>query len=98
MCDSLRLTYGTSLVHLWKKVKENELPKVADYIPADLPVPAERRRLRMAAGLTLRQLAEIVGTSHSAVSRWETGQREPRGANRRIYAVALDELREVARR
>ena len=35
-------------------------------------------RVRQEAGLSQRQLAQLVGTTQSAVSRWERGHDEPR--------------------
>ena len=37
----------------------------------------ELRGLRMGAGLTQQQLADILGVSHISVSRWETGKSIP---------------------
>ena len=36
------------------------------------------RSVRRAAGLSQRELAERIGTTQSAVSRWEAGRDEPR--------------------
>jgi transcriptional regulator with XRE-family HTH domain len=56
-----------------------------------LPAPAERRRIRKAAGVSLRDMAAAIGVSHTAVAAWEAGAtpREHRGA----YAQLLAELR-----
>ena len=37
----------------------------------------ELRGLRMGAGLTQQQLADILGVTHISVSRWETGKSIP---------------------
>lgn len=60
-----------------------------------LPSPALRRALRENAGLSQTLLAEQLGVSRAAVSRWETGDRTPREDNRIAYADALRELREM---
>lgn len=46
-------------------------------------------RLRGERGLTQEELAELVGVQQETVSRWETGEREPRGKTRRDLAAAL---------
>lgn len=62
-----------------------------------LPPPAARRRLRLRAGVPLLVVARAVGVTSAAVSRWETGLREPAGAHLEDYAEVLDRLaREVA--
>jgi transcriptional regulator with XRE-family HTH domain len=43
-----------------------------------LPDPVVRRLLRIQAGLTQRDVAKCLGTTVAAVSRYESGQREPR--------------------
>jgi len=64
----------------------------------NLPDPAIRRLLRERAGLTQAELAAAIGVSRVAVSRYETGQRRPRGRLALYYAAALDRLMtEVAR-
>jgi DNA-binding XRE family transcriptional regulator len=58
----------------------------------DLPPPAERRRLREAAGLSQAQVAAALGTRREAVGSWEAGQREPRPPQRAAYARLLEGL------
>jgi DNA-binding transcriptional regulator YiaG len=58
----------------------------------DLPPPAERRRLREAAGLSQGQIATALGTRREAVGSWEAGQREPRPPQRAAYARLLEGL------
>ena len=58
-----------------------------------LPPPAARRLLREAVDLSLADIGGIVGVTRSAVSRWERGERRPRGENRRRYAAVLAHLR-----
>jgi transcriptional regulator with XRE-family HTH domain len=59
-----------------------------------LPAPAERRRIREAAGLSLRDVAVAVGVSHTAVASWEAGY-TPR-ERRNEYARLLEELSRLA--
>lgn len=66
-------------------------------VHADLPSPAERRRLREASGLSQAELARIIGVSTAAVGHWETGARSnPRGPLLDRYVSALRALREAA--
>ncbi len=60
----------------------------------ELPLPAERRRIRVAAGASLRDVAHELGVSHTAVRRWETKPSVPR-ESRIAYARLLDELRQL---
>jgi DNA-binding transcriptional regulator YiaG len=52
----------------------------------------EARRIREAAGLSLQEVGEVVGTSSAALSRWETGQRRPTGRAALRYARLLARL------
>ena len=60
-----------------------------------LPLPAERRRIRETAGISLRDVAAAVGVSHAAVANWEAGGM-PRGKPRAAYVRLLDELKRLA--
>lgn len=52
----------------------------------DLPSPI--RAARIAAGMTQQQLADALGVAQQSVTRWETGEREPRVSTlKRIAAV-----------
>ena len=53
----------------------------------------EIRRQREERHLSQEELAEAVGVSRQAVSKWESGAAQPTGANRRALLQALD-LRE----
>lgn len=65
-------------------------------VHADLPEPAERQRIRKAAGLSQAELARIVGVTTAAVGHWETGKRStPRGPILDRYVEALRALREA---
>jgi transcriptional regulator with XRE-family HTH domain len=59
-----------------------------------LPPAAERKRIRLDAGASLRDVARELGTSATSVDRWEQGAspREKTAA----YARLLEELRRVA--
>jgi transcriptional regulator with XRE-family HTH domain len=43
-----------------------------------LPPPAQRRLLRLRAGISIRAVAQRVGVSDVTVLRYETGARNPR--------------------
>ena len=60
----------------------------------ELPLPEERRRIREAAGASLRDVARELGVSHTAVRRWETTRAVPR-ESRIAYVRLLDELRQL---
>ncbi|WP_055631783.1 telomere-associated protein Tap [Streptomyces griseoruber] len=60
----------------------------------DLPPPAERRRLREAAGLSQAQVAKALDTRREAVGNWEAGRTEPRPPQRAAYAKLLEKLAE----
>ncbi|MHB1988906.1 MAG: helix-turn-helix domain-containing protein [Acidimicrobiales bacterium] len=53
------------------------------------------RRLRLAAGLSLYDVARDLGVRAGTVSRWETAKRVPRGEAAVRYSVLLGELFEV---
>lgn len=57
-----------------------------------LPEPVIRRLLRERAGLTQAAVAEALGVRRSAVTRWESGARSPRGALLEQYVLLLDRL------
>ncbi len=54
-----------------------------------LPPPRVRRSIREAAGLSQGELADVLGVHRISVSRYESGQREPRGKLRLAYSEAL---------
>jgi DNA-binding transcriptional regulator YiaG len=60
-----------------------------------LPPADERRQIREAVGLSLRDVGEALGVSHTAVSDWEAGA-TPRERQRVAYVRLLDELRRLA--
>lgn len=57
-----------------------------------LPSPAMRRALRQSSGLSAAELAELMGVTRQAVSKWERGVRTPRGPHLEAYIAVLDEL------
>lgn len=57
-----------------------------------LPPPELRRFLRERAGLPQQAIADEVGVSRPAVSRWEAGRRTPRGDDLRRYSEILARL------
>ncbi|PWI43030.1 helix-turn-helix transcriptional regulator [Streptomyces sp. ICBB 8177] len=76
---------------------ENELFSAVDALleqvaQDDLPAPAERKRLREAAGLSQAQIAKALGARREAVGNWETGKTEPRPPKRAAYARLLEGL------
>jgi transcriptional regulator with XRE-family HTH domain len=62
----------------------------------ELPPVEMRRALRRGAGLTLSDVAEVVGVTRQAVSWWERGRRTPRGRNLDAYGDVLRALRRDA--
>ena len=50
------------------------------------------RQLRENAGISESNMARELEVTQAALSRWETGQRTPQGANARRYARALRRL------
>jgi DNA-binding transcriptional regulator YiaG len=76
---------------------ENELFSAVDalleQVPTDdLPPPAERKRLREAAGLSQTQIATALGTRREAVGNWESGRTDPRPPQRAAYTRLLEGL------
>jgi transcriptional regulator with XRE-family HTH domain len=62
-----------------------------------LPVPEVRRRIRLAAGVSVRELAKALGVSHTAVASWEPPEgRTPSRGLRDEYRRLLEELRRLA--
>jgi transcriptional regulator with XRE-family HTH domain len=57
-----------------------------------LPPPAIRRLLRKHAGLTQAEVATVLGVRRPAVTRYETGARDPRGEVRLAYVELLERL------
>ncbi len=60
----------------------------------NLPGPRARRALRVAAGLSQRDVAQELRVSRVQVSRYESGDRVPRPEIAARYAALLDRLRQ----
>jgi transcriptional regulator with XRE-family HTH domain len=52
----------------------------------------EAQALRLSAGLSLREMADAIGISHSNLWLWERGQRSPRNVAALAWAALLDDL------
>ncbi|MFI8944304.1 telomere-associated protein Tap [Streptomyces syringium] len=59
---------------------------------AVLPCPAERARLREAAGLTQAAIAQALGARVPSVQAWEAGRAEPKGERLQAYRRLLEGL------
>ena len=70
--------------------------KLAEKVRAirDLPSPEDRRAIREAAGVSQRDIGEELGRTRAAVSRWETGDRLPRGDDLLGYVKILRALQD----
>ncbi|MEV6841749.1 helix-turn-helix domain-containing protein, partial [Streptomyces sp. NPDC051133] len=72
---------------------EDELFAAVDALLAgepEMPGPAERARLREAAGITQTRLAQVLQTTTQTVKNWEVGRSEPRPPRRQAYQRLLD--------
>ena len=58
----------------------------------DMTTSGKARRIRLAARLSLHEMARAIGSSHAAVQRWETNERRPRGELALRYLALLDAL------
>ncbi|MFG3585629.1 telomere-associated protein Tap [Streptomyces sp. NPDC047990] len=57
-----------------------------------LPAPAERTRLREAAGLTPAAVAQALGVRVPSITAWEAGRAEPKGERLEAYRRLLEGL------
>lgn len=57
-----------------------------------LPPPTARRRLRVSAGLTLRDIGAALDVAPLTVQRWETGRSRPRRDHALRYRELLERL------
>lgn len=62
---------------------------------AKLPPPAERKRIRQAAGLSLQRMADALCVSPVAVFNWENDKDGPSLENAARYRALLDQLAEA---
>lgn len=89
------LTFGVTITHHgYMQTTAADAIRQRVQIRRDLPSPAERRALRLAAGLTTIEMAAAIGVSKQAVTSWENGTRTPRGVLLERYVDALRVLRE----
>ena len=58
----------------------------------DLIRTGRGRSIRERAGISRSELARSLGVDGSAVAKWESGSRAPRGEIARRYARLIDEL------
>lgn len=73
--------------------KEEHLFRAVEALLAggpEFPEPAERSRLREAAGVTQAGLARVLETSTQTVKNWEAGRSEPRPPRRAPYLALLE--------
>jgi DNA-binding transcriptional regulator YiaG len=75
-------------------MESNDLQELADV--RALASSGLARSIRIAASLSLTEVAAEVGVAPSTVHRWETGARSPRGEAARSYARILKDLRGLA--
>lgn len=61
-----------------------------------VPEVAECRRIREVAGVSLREMAEELGVSVTAVWHWENGQDGPSVENASRYRALLEQLAKAA--
>jgi DNA-binding XRE family transcriptional regulator len=50
------------------------------------------RELRLSAGLSLREMAAVVGVSQTAIWQWENGVFLPSAAHALVYPAALERV------
>lgn len=63
----------------------------------ELIASGEAKRLRVAADVSLSEVAAACGVDTSSVWRWETGRRSPRGSDALQYARVLAMLASSSR-
>ncbi|NEW75378.1 helix-turn-helix domain-containing protein [Streptomyces rhizosphaericus] len=64
-------------------------------LTARMPEPAERLRLRQAAGLSRAQVAAAVGVGRQTVANWEDGSTDPQPPGRFKYLRLLEGLAQI---
>ncbi|MBE1601301.1 helix-turn-helix transcriptional regulator [Streptomyces stelliscabiei] len=72
-----------------------ERVKARIHVRRSLPEPALRVALRKRAGLTQKELAEILGVDRTAIAHWEAGRRTPDGSRLDDYAEALEACKDA---
>jgi predicted transcriptional regulator len=68
---------------------------VAEVRSSKLPAPAQRRRKRERAGVSIRRAAAVNGVAPMTFLRWERGKVQPRRSNAVRYRRFLDALDEA---
>ncbi|MGW2586189.1 helix-turn-helix domain-containing protein [Streptomyces virginiae] len=75
-------------------LSQEELFEAVDALLEDeqptLPPPAERARLRGAAGVTQARLAQALQSTTQTVKNWENGRSEPRTPRLQAYLRLLE--------
>jgi DNA-binding transcriptional regulator YiaG len=61
----------------------------------DLPPPGVCRSIRQAAGVSLDDVARVLGVTRQCVSYWEAGRHAPRGRNRDQYVEVVRTLKDA---
>lgn len=77
-------------------MKVTERVKARIHVRRSLPEPAQRVALRKRAGLTQKEMAEILGVDRTAIAHWEAGRRNPDGKRLDDYAEALEACKGAA--
>lgn len=67
--------------------------KADEAAASEIPPPAERKRLRLLAGIDLSEAARLLGVSYFTVLRWEGGKTVPQGDHRIRYVAFINRLR-----
>ncbi len=62
-----------------------------------LAASGDGKAIREASGLSLHEVAAVVGLSVSALFRWEVGERVPRGERAVAWAEFLEQLAAAGR-
>lgn len=72
---------------------------IADEVRARrrMPSPAMARQIRVESGTPVGRVATELGVAAITVSRWERGERTPRGQLLVAYLALLDELSAATR-
>lgn len=55
-------------------------------------MPDRARAVRLAAGISVRQLAQAIGVQPSTLSRWERGLRRPRPEQAKRWCALIERL------
>lgn len=88
------MTDGASWTKLMEDIKAGRVgPNASDEI--ELPPPAERRELRLRAGVTWAQIEAATGFAPASVDRWERMDGPRNRTQRTRYAAFLRDLREA---